>query len=160
MTAACRWCYSHPHSPEEAEVSRAPLVGLQEAKVSSRDRCSVLVVEDDQAIADFVASVLGEEGYQVEVVPSGEGGLDAVARVQPSVILLDLLLPVMSGPAFLEELHRRYGHTIPVIIMTAAREEARPEEGVSAEGQLLKPFELRDLLAEIRRVLEQRECVS
>ncbi len=124
-----------------------------------RERCSVLIVEDDPAITEFVASVLSDEGYRVEVAATGEEGLAALERARPSAILLDVLLPVMDGPTFLREIRQRYGTAVPVILMTAARDNAAPEQVPQTEGRLLKPFELDDLLAEVRRVLGEHECV-
>lgn len=125
--------------------------------MSPYDRCSVLVVEDDTSTAEFVEAVLRDDGYQVEIARDGVEALQNVERARPDVVLLDLLLPVMGGQSFMQELRRRRGRSIPVIIMTAAR-EPEPEGPAQAEGLLLKPFELGDLLEEVRRVLGARVC--
>lgn len=118
-------------------------------------RCLVLVVEDDPSIADFVESVLTEEGYEVQVTPSAEEGLRLAGQKRPAVVLLDVVLPGMSGGEFLAELRRAYGPDIPVVLMTAAREEpAQP--GLTAEGLLLKPFDLNALLHEVERVTGEK----
>jgi DNA-binding response OmpR family regulator len=130
-----------------------------EGPVSANSRCSVLVVEDDESIAEFVESVLRDEGYTVTTAGSGEEGLRRVHSDQPDVILLDLLLPGIGGEAFLRDLREREGSTAPVILMTAAR-EAEAEGGVVAEGLLLKPFELSQLLGEVERVLAGRPCAQ
>lgn len=117
-------------------------------------QCLVLIVEDDESIAQFVESVLSDEGYQVEVASDGEEGLQAVDRTRPDLVLLDMLLPVMDGPTFLRELRQHHAPAPPVVVMSAARDEITPEGGlVEAEGRLPKPFELTDLLEEVDRLV-------
>lgn len=123
--------------------------------MSTEGQCLVLVVEDDPSIGDFVASALGDEGYRVIVTPSGEEGLRRVAEEQPAVILLDMLLPGMSGATFLRRLREAHAAPIPVVLMTAAREEPA-QEGLHTEGLLLKPFELGTLLSEVERLTAER----
>ncbi len=127
-----------------------------EGSVSAKERCSVLVVEDDASIAEFVVSVLEDEGYAVRATDNGEEALALVGREPPDVILLDLVLPGISGEALLRELRAADAH-MPVILMTAAR-EAAPGGPVAAEGLLQKPFELASLLDEVERVLGERVC--
>ena len=125
--------------------------------MNSNQRCSVLIVEDDASIAEFVESVLSDEGYEVRIALDAEKALQEIEQERPDVVLLDLLLPGMAGQAFLQELRRREGAAVAVIVMTAAREPG--VEGVErAEGLLLKPFELTDLLGEVQRVLAGRVC--
>lgn len=127
-----------------------------EGLVTVNGRCSVLVVEDDASIAEFVGPLLQDEGYAVQVVDNGEEALALVQREAPDVILLDLVLPGMSGEAVLREL-REGGARVPIILMTAAS-EAAPGGRLAAEGLLQKPFELNSLLDEVRRVLGSRVC--
>ena len=121
-------------------------------------RCSALVVEDDASIAEFVESVLCDEGYDVRMAHSGEEALRQVAESRPDVVLLDLLLPALGGEAVLSALRERYGHKVPVILMTAAREGVSQRESLEAEGLLLKPFDLADLVREVQRQLATTSC--
>ncbi len=121
-------------------------------------RCLVLVVEDDPSIAEFVDSALGDEGYRVRIVATGEEALKAVEATPPDLILLDLRLPGMSGAGFLQELRQRQGKATPVIQMTATRYGGGLEAVPATEGTLLKPFDLDDLLSEVQRVLGERAC--
>lgn len=123
--------------------------------MDANERCVVLVVEDDASIAEFVESALSDEGYEVVVTPSGEEGLRQMAEQRPALILLDMLLPGMSGSAFLRQLRQTYPPGVPVVLMTAAREEPA-QEGIETEGLLLKPFELNALLGEVERVIAER----
>lgn len=119
--------------------------------MSAEERCLVLMVEDDPSIAEFVESALSDEGYQVVVTSSGEEGLQQVAKERPAIILLDMLLPGMSGGDFMRRLQDEFPPHIPIILMTAAREEPA-QQGIQTEGLLLKPFELSTLLDEVERV--------
>ncbi len=132
--------------------------GLGRATVQDSGRCLVLVVEDDPSIAEFVDSALGDEGYRVKVVATGEEALEAAAATPPDLILLDLRLPGISGAGFLQELRRREAKAAPVIQMTATRYGGGLEAMPATEGLLLKPFDLNDLLAETKRVLGERAC--
>ncbi len=127
-------------------------------QVGAQEQCLVLIVEDDPAIAEFVESALSDEGYRVVATPSGEQGLQQVAEEQPAVILLDMLLPGMNGAAFLQQLRREHPTGIPVVLMTAAREEPAGL-GLQPDGVLLKPFDLDTLLEEVTRHTGER-CQS
>jgi CheY-like chemotaxis protein len=82
-------------------------------------RDTVLVVDDDTSILDTVSAILSGEGYDVISAASGQEALDAVARSQPAVILLDMRMPVMDGWAVARALHTQ-GSTVPIVVMTAA----------------------------------------
>ncbi len=124
--------------------------------MSEAGRCLVLVVEDDPATAEFVESALADEGYAVRVAHSGEDALRLAEKETPALILLDLILPGISGPALLDELRRSIGAGVPVVLMTAAREPE--QEKLAAAGMLLKPFDLDDLVREVARFTAER-CV-
>ena len=106
----------------------------------------VLVVEDDTAIADFIAEVLGDEGYTVHTAGTGAQARAALSIQPPSVVLCDLHLPDIAGSSLLSEL-RHDGHAnISMIMMTADADRAR---AITAQGDYLclsKPFNLDDLL--------------
>ena len=111
---------------------------------------TVLVVDDDTSILDTVSAILSGEGYDVVSASSGQEALDAVARKQPVVILLDMRMPVMDGWAVARAL-RSQGITVPIVVMTAAESAKRWADEVGAEGYLAKPFGLDDLLATVER---------
>jgi CheY-like chemotaxis protein len=111
---------------------------------------TVLVVDDDTSILDTVSAILSGEGYDVISAASGEEALEAVARRQPAVILLDMRMPVMDGWAVARALHTQ-GSTVPIVVMTAAENAKRWAEEVGADGFLAKPFGLDELLAAIER---------
>jgi CheY-like chemotaxis protein len=112
----------------------------------------VLLVEDDQDIRELLKDVLGLEGYHVEVA---KDGLDALGKLdgdpQPSVIVLDMMMPRMDGETFLEELRRDPTRVdTPVVVVSGnstAREKARD---LRVAACLTKPFELAELLGVLR----------
>jgi CheY-like chemotaxis protein len=117
--------------------------------VAHPQRSSLLIVEDDPDIRESVAEILGIEGYSVAVANNGLEGLNLLAQIpQPCIILLDMMMPVMTGPEFLARLKADpVLRDCTVLIMTAGH--AQPPPG--AAGLIRKPFELPDLLAFVNR---------
>ncbi|HEV8229502.1 MAG TPA: response regulator [Candidatus Limnocylindria bacterium] len=115
-----------------------------------RKRESILVVDDDTSILDTVSSILTQEGYSVVSAASGEEALAAIDREPPSLILLDMRMPVMDGWAVARALRDR-GVAVPIVVMTAAESAKRWADEIQAEGYLAKPFGLDDLLSTVDR---------
>ena len=108
----------------------------------------ILVVDDDPTVLRSLAPVLESEGYRVTCCDRGAAALDWLATATPDIILLDLMMPGMSGRQFLMELHDRLGRTgIPVVVMTGMR-GIDPKLGLSmgACDVIEKPFEMDELL--------------
>jgi CheY-like chemotaxis protein len=109
----------------------------------------VLLVEDDEGIRESVADSLRFEGYDVAVAANGVEALAWLdAGGAPSMVLLDLVMPVMDGAELLARLRQR-SEQVPVVVMTAAL-GAGPA-AASAEAVLAKPFDLDDLLELVER---------
>lgn len=106
---------------------------------------TILVVDDEQSITDFVQDILNEEGYKVDVCHDGASALLAIRQQPPDVVLLDIGLPVMTGDLVLRELRTRGFASLPVIITTAG---THPEQYLKqgATAILRKPFTLDQLL--------------
>lgn len=122
---------------------------------------SILVVEDEEDIAELVVYNLKQDGYSVSVANCGEDGL-RLARDEPSdLVLLDLMLPGVGG---LEVCSRLRGDpataTLPVIMVTARGEEADIVTGLElgADDYITKPFSVRVLMARVRSVLRRRSA--
>lgn len=115
----------------------------------------VLVVEDDEKIAGQVAEYLVSEGFQVEVATDGPAGLERWRSLRPDLVVLDWMLPGMSGIELLRQI-RQSGAT-PVIMLTARSEETDKLLGLElgADDYLAKPFSLRELAARVRAVLRR-----
>jgi two-component system, OmpR family, alkaline phosphatase synthesis response regulator PhoP len=116
----------------------------------------ILIVEDNRDLAYGLRNNLEIEGYQVEVAEDGRAGLQAVRRVPPDLVLLDLMLPEMDGYRVLREL-RQEGHAMPVLILTARGEESDKVRGLrlGADDYITKPFGLLELLARIEAILRR-----
>jgi CheY-like chemotaxis protein len=111
----------------------------------------ILVVDDDPTILATVSETLDMEGYNVVTATNGAEALEAVERADPSVVLLDMRMPVLDGWGFLRVARDR-GLKLNVVVMTAAADARRWAAEVGAQGVLPKPFELDDLLATVERM--------
>jgi two-component system, chemotaxis family, chemotaxis protein CheY len=105
----------------------------------------VLVVDDDPSILDTVTAILSNEGYQVKAAGGGEEALALVSAWRPTLVLLDMRMPLMDGWAVARAL-REAGSTIPIVVMTAAENAKRWAEEIDAAGHIAKPFDLDELL--------------
>ncbi len=114
----------------------------------------VLVVEDDDAIAEPLCKGLVREGYSVERVSSGA---EALAAPAPDVVLLDLGLPDVDGFEVCRSL--RAGSSVPIIVITARGQEPERVRGLElgADDYLVKPFGFRELVARIRAVTRRAD---
>jgi heavy metal response regulator len=116
----------------------------------------ILVVEDEASIAQFIQQGLSEAGYAVDVVGDGRLGLDYALGVEYDAIVLDIMLPGISGFTFLQELRRRNVKT-PVLCLTARDTIEDRVRGldVGADDYLVKPFAFTELLARLRALLRR-----
>jgi two-component system response regulator RegX3 len=110
----------------------------------------VLVVEDEPALIEAVSYALEVEGFNVSSASSGSEGLDAARRLNPAVVVLDLMLPGMSGLDVCRLLRRE--SDVPVIMLTAKESEADKVAGLElgADDYMTKPFSMRELVARVR----------
>ena len=118
---------------------------------------TILLVDDEPLIIDSLTYSLKREGFDVKVAYDGTQALQSVQEYEPDLIVLDLMLPDISG---LEVCRRiRTGRTTPVIMLTARGEEIDRVLGleVGADDYLAKPFSFRELLARIRSTLRRVE---
>jgi DNA-binding response OmpR family regulator len=120
-------------------------------------RGTVLLIEDEEAIADLVRMYFEQEGYRLVHAPDGESGLDAVKDRNPRAVLLDLGLPGIDG---IEVCRRIRAHSdVPVIMLTARDAEIDKIVGleIGADDYVTKPFSPRELVARVRAVLRRSE---
>ncbi|MFW6078263.1 MAG: response regulator [Gemmatimonadota bacterium] len=126
-----------------------------------RSRARILVVEDERDIAALVAYHLTKEGYRVQTAGAGEEALEAVEQDPPHLIVLDLMLPELSGYEFLERVRRKPElDEIPVIVLTARREEEDRVKGLElgADDYVTKPFSPRELVLRVGAVLRRAQA--
>lgn len=118
---------------------------------------TVLVVDDEEAIAEAVRARLESEGYRVIVAFDGPQAIAAHAEHKPDMVVLDLMLPGMDGLEVCREIQRH--SWTPVLMLTAKTEEADKVAGfaVGADDYLTKPFSLRELAARVKAILRRIE---
>ena len=115
----------------------------------------ILIIEDEQAIAESVAYSLQKEGFEVLTAADGAEGLAAAQSEHPDLILLDLLLPEMNGLDVFRSVRR--DSEVPIIMLTARGEEIDRVVGLElgADDYVTKPFSTRELVARVRTVLRR-----
>ena len=115
----------------------------------------VLVVEDEESFSDALSYMLRREGYEVDVAASGPDALTSFERSGADLVLLDLMLPGLSGTEVCRELRSR-SH-VPIIMVTARDTEVDKVVGLElgADDYVTKPFSSRELVARIRAVLRR-----
>ena len=121
---------------------------------------TVLVVEDEDAIAEAVRARLASEGYHVLLAADGPDAIRSHAEHRPDLVVLDLMLPGMDGLEVCKQIQRD-GWT-PVLMLTARTEEADKVAGfaVGADDYLTKPFSLRELAVRVQAILRRRERIE
>jgi two-component system phosphate regulon response regulator PhoB len=120
----------------------------------------ILVIEDEPALVEMLRYNLEREGFDVSTVQDGETGLAAVGETRPDLVLLDWMLPHVSGLEICRQLRRgRDTQTIPVIMLTARGEESDRVRAldVGADDYITKPFSPSELSARIRAVLRRTQ---
>jgi phosphate regulon transcriptional regulator PhoB len=115
----------------------------------------ILVIEDEPAIAEGIVYNLRREGYDVARASDGEAGLAEARRLRPHLVLLDLMLPGLSGIEVCQALRRE--SSIPVIMLTARDTETDKVVGltVGADDYITKPFSMAELQARVKAVLRR-----
>ena len=116
----------------------------------------MLLVEDDEVIAEQIAGALQRERYVVDVALDGEGGSDMAAMNTYGLVVLDIMLPKKDGWAICSEIRRRRD-AVPVLMLTARDSVDDRIKGLEggADDYLPKPFDIRELLARIRALLRR-----
>jgi two-component system, OmpR family, response regulator RegX3 len=117
---------------------------------------SVLIVEDEESFIDALQSGLTREGFTVTVARDGAEALEMYERVDPDLVLLDVMLPKVSGIDVCREIRSR--SSVPIIMVTAKGAEIDTVVGleVGADDYITKPYRLRELVARMRAVLRRR----
>jgi two-component system response regulator RegX3 len=115
----------------------------------------VLVVEDEESYSDPLAYLLRKEGFDVVIADTGPRALDEFDRTGADIVLLDLMLPGLSGTEVCRELRRR--SSVPVIMVTAKDSEVDKVVGLElgADDYVTKPYSPRELVARVRAVLRR-----
>ncbi len=116
---------------------------------------SVLIVEDEPNIASLVRMYLEKEGFRVSHVADGLAAVDTIGRLEPSVVVLDVMLPGIDGLEVCRRVRQR--SRVPIIMLTAKDEEIDKVLGLElgADDYLTKPFSPRELVARVKALLRR-----
>ncbi len=114
----------------------------------------ILVVDDEPTIRELVAEALHEAGYAVDTAADGAQALDRLRREVPRAIILDLMMPVLDGPSFVERARREPSFAaIPIVIISAAYDADALAADLGAQACIKKPFDLDVLVSTIDRLV-------
>lgn len=135
----------------EARKRRRPGIGLESVPVAA----SIMIVEDEPAVAHGVQVVLEREGYGVSVIPTGEEAVARFSEVAPDLVLLDVRLPGIDGFEVCRQLRRQT--RVPILFLTARTDEVDKVVGleIGADDYLVKPFSLRELTSRVKALLRR-----
>lgn len=132
-------------TPSDQQLSNQPSDGGHD-----RNRL-ILIVEDDAGMSAMLAIALEDAQYDVQIAPNGAEALELLAELRPAVILLDVRMPVMDGPAFLQALAERHDYQPPPIIVMTAYRDISPEIIGLGHPTINKPMKIDALLEMVGR---------
>jgi len=145
------WVWAGDQGSGDEHQSRRSSTG----KSGERAEARVLVVDDDPSILDTVTSILSSEGFAVIAASGGEQAISLLMTWHPTLVLLDMRMPIMDGWAVAEKM-RESGSRVPIVVMTAAESAKKWADEIGAAGHLAKPFVLDDLITVVERHSRQR----
>ena len=128
--------------------------------VSVAEPLRIVVIDDEESVRDVVTAYLEKDGFSVFSAANGREGLALAERKSPDLIVLDLMLPDVSGEEICEEVRSR--SDVPIVMLTAKASEDERIEGLiaGADDYLVKPFSPRELVARVRAVLRRTRGVE
>jgi DNA-binding response OmpR family regulator len=146
---------SHPSLGALGSLLCRRFPDLLASEYNNTVHASILVVEDEEKLAQAIALYLRNAGFSVEIALDGQAALEAFARHQPDLIVLDLMLPKIDGWTVCHKI--RQSSDVPIIMLTARVGEPARVQGLElgADDYLEKPFSLRELVARIHAVLRR-----
>jgi DNA-binding response OmpR family regulator len=120
----------------------------------------IVVIDDERSVRDVVRAYLEKDGFTVFVAADGRDGLELAERHEPDLIVLDLMLPDVSGEEICRDIRGR--SDVPILMLTAKASEDERVEGLllGADDYLVKPFSPRELVARVRAVLRRTQGVE
>ena len=143
-------------TPEEAKESAAIAGDLQRAL---NNRFTILIVDDEEDIRKVLSARLIKEGYQVIEAVDGEQGVKAAYQKKPSLVMMDIMMPVLDGVSATRRIKNHLETaSIPIVMLTAKTDSASEIEALDAgaDDYVSKPFDAEKLLARIRMLLKRR----
>lgn len=122
-----------------------------------QSRKTILVIEDEDNIAIALDFLLGREGYAHERIATGHGAVERIRTLRPDLVLLDIMLPEVSGYEICQQVREDAALSdVRILMMTARGSAVERRKGLAmgADGFISKPFDLKELRTEVRRILE------
>lgn len=113
---------------------------------------TVLVVDDELDIAEAVQAILEEEQFRVVICGNGREALEKLKDLEPSLAIIDVMMPVMNGYETIDAIHKDGKHSFPILVMSAIQPPRAKAEQQGWAGFLKKPFSLRDLVSSVNRL--------
>jgi len=107
-----------------------------------------LIVEDDESLRQAITTILEMDGYPVRSVSNGAEALEAIEEQAPSLVLLDMVMPVLDGREFAAALKAR-DIELPILVMSSSHDPRKSAEEIRAAGAIAKPFDVQELLAKV-----------
>jgi len=120
----------------------------------------VLVIDDDDELADVVRQVLRDSGYSVATVRHGAAALELVRHISPDLILLDLTMPIMDGWSFATQYRRMAKDGARIMLLTANPHASEIATQMGADGYIGKPFTVEDLVTKVRAELPDQSAAA
>ncbi|AUB36384.1 DNA-binding response regulator, OmpR family, containings REC and winged-helix [Nostoc flagelliforme CCNUN1] len=143
---------------ENITINLSPSIGTQESALKTQH--SILVVDDNPDLRTYVSEIFRRNGYHVQTARNGSEGHSRAKEIIPSLIVTDLMMPLVSGLEMIQMIRQEEKlKGIPIILLTAKADEETRIEGTEhgADAYLAKPFNDRELLAEVRNLLALKE---
>ena len=126
-------------------------------------KLKMLIVEDEEALLDLLKFNFNKEGYKIDTATDGETALEKILYKPPDIIILDWMLPKLSGIELCRRIRKNREHkNIPIIMLTAKGEEEDKIKGLDSgvDDYLTKPFDSEILLAKIKSILNRKPLVN
>jgi two-component system, OmpR family, KDP operon response regulator KdpE len=119
---------------------------------------TILAIDDEPQVLEALAAILEGRGYRLRTAPNGAMGLDAIAQERPDVVLLDLVMPGLSGTEVCRRL--RAFSRVPILVLSALSDEPQKVKALDAgaDDYIAKPFGVEELLARIRAALRRAQA--
>jgi len=127
--------------------------------MAEADKKGILVIEDEAPVKIMVSRLLEKNGFVVRTAEDGLDGLRVLEEFRPDLIIADVMMPNLDGLTFTKALkNRRETKNIPLIFLTAKTDPLSMIEGINvgAKFYVTKPFQIDDLLAKVKKVLNER----
>ena len=143
---------------EDITINSSPNIDTQDSALKTQH--SILVVDDNPDLRTYVSEIFRRNGYQVKTARNGYEGHNTAKEIMPSLIVTDLMMPLVSGLEMIQLIRNEEKlKGTPIILLTAKVDEETRIEGTEhgADAYLAKPFNDRELLAEVRNLLALKE---